>query len=270
MCQKVTLQLKSKDFSLPWEQLWTQVIRQLQVPAHFGHNLDALFDVLTDPSSNFLFQVPAYLPPKTEEKARALYQCILDAKEENPFMSVEFEKHPAIEVMEQRYSCRAFEKKPLSPTALEALKIACLTAPTARNRQELHFSFLQNQDRINELSLLINPDRQLNHDSDHVFYEAPLLILIHSPYEDDGQPMTYADIDAGIASQNIGLAATALGLGSCIIGRVRPLNENPEQLELFGVPKTHYLSLAMIVGEIAPKGVKAPHTLNFDLIQEVE
>lgn len=151
-------------------------------------------------------------------------------------------------LMASRRSCRNFNKKPVGPEVIDDLISAASTAPTGSNAQSNQYIVLtgENVDKMcglvsgfyKQLNLLsrIAPLRFLVKDladyhrdyyefikvrlterkksgKDIFFHGAQALIIITT-----GSDATTPVEDASIASQNIMLAAHALGLGSCFIG----------------------------------------------------
>ncbi|NLO35344.1 MAG: hypothetical protein GX112_03185 [Clostridiaceae bacterium] len=129
-----------------------------------------------------------------------------------------------LQAISNRRSIRSFAAAPLKQEEIDALIVAALASPTAMNRQLWEFRFITSQSLIeamNEAALShfrsIGDQAALDriaarHAS--IFYGAPLLVVIAIP-ADAGR---YAAIDAGIAVENLAIAAQSLGLGSCIIG----------------------------------------------------
>lgn len=97
--------------------------------------------------------------------------------------------------------------KPIEPEKIDQVLDAARLAPSARNLQPWHFVLVQG-DAIDELVTGAFPD------SNQVMKEAPLLIVICAKEDDDvtvdGKP--YYLFDAGLAVENLLLAATDLGL----------------------------------------------------------
>lgn len=137
-----------------------------------------------------------------------------------------------------RRSTRAFLSTPVGAEEIRALEEAALAAPTGMNRQELRFTFITDKELIDRIDRVCretlaaaeggreNLARLRERGADSVFYGAPLLILI------SGRQTGWEKVDAGIAAQNLTLAAESLGLGSCIIGMIRNVfrGENPMNL----------------------------------------
>ena len=140
---------------------------------------------------------------------------------------MDLSKNQVLEVIDARRSIRKFEKTAISEDEIKALEMAALTAPTAMNRRELRFTFLHGEEKISALHEEVaaimaeseggraSLERLEERGAENVFYGAPLVILI------SGKETTWTSLDAGIAVQNLALAAESLGLGSCIIGMIR-------------------------------------------------
>jgi nitroreductase len=80
------------------------------------------------------------------------------------------------------------------------------------------------------------------------FYHAPLNIII-SYKRDEG----HAFLDGSAAMENILLAATDLGLGSCWINQIRNVCDEPAVRKLltqFGVPEDHIVIGSAAIGYI--------------------
>ncbi|MDD7400963.1 MAG: nitroreductase family protein [Eubacteriales bacterium] len=180
-----------------------------------------------------------------------------------------------LSAQQNRFSTRKFQDKVLSNFELETLETAALNAPTAMNRQELRFAFIQRQDILSRLDEKVRQEMEANNPeayrsflqrmaergSDSVFYGAPLVIVI------TGSPDSYSPVNAGIAVQNLALAAEALGLGSCIIGMIRDCfkAQDPDNcLDLIGAEKGNIFHIAIAIGYKAED--KTPHSYDYDHI----
>ncbi len=123
-----------------------------------------------------------------------------------------------LEAIATRRSVRAYEEgKQLTKEQLDAILKAFLEAPTARNRQEIRAIVMQDAAEINALN---DAFMTYNRNSGRPFargntfhYNAPTFIILVAPRD-----FSYSEIDAGIAVENMALAATSLGLGNVIIG----------------------------------------------------
>lgn len=139
-----------------------------------------------------------------------------------------------IETMLARSSIRAYTDEKLTDEELVLLKKAALSAPTAMNRNDQRFVFVTDGAVISKVEQEVIAGVKAKGDTvflerilsrgGKVAYDAPLLVMIF------GKPSRYAGIDAGIAVQNLALAAKSLELGSVILAcRVSPLKAPARQ-----------------------------------------
>ncbi len=169
-----------------------------------------------------------------------------------------------LQAIRDRRSIRKYDPAPLLAEQLDALVEAALAAPTARDRQLWHFSFVTDPAVIAAVSdagletLRKNGDQasldRLAQRGGGLFYEAPLVVFLSFP--DDG----YRGLDCGIAAENLALAAQSMGLGSCIIAMARFAfdgDRGAELSRLVGFPEGHSFVIAVAVG--APATSKEPH-----------
>ncbi|MDO4466220.1 MAG: nitroreductase family protein [Bacillota bacterium] len=165
-------------------------------------------------------------------------------------------KNQVLETIQQRSSTRAYTKEELTNEQVQALVNAALQAPTARNNQELFFSVANtNSDVIQEMNAEMNAARGVEDPEKTFFYNAPLLILISAR-----ENVTFEGVDAGIAVQSIALAAQSMGLGSVIIGCVKPLLKGERKAyynDKLGVPEEYSFEIAIAIGHI--ESTKVPH-----------
>lgn len=163
-----------------------------------------------------------------------------------------------LKAIQDRRSTRGFSDVQLTDAELQALVDAALAAPTARNAQSWHFSVVQNQELLDAFcreaaermrnSMPAGSRGRFDSDSYHLFYHAPTVIFISRPEECAN---SFADIDCGIACENIAIAAQGLGLGSVIIGLAKDLflSERGEYYNrAFGFPEGYRFAIAIVVG----------------------
>ena len=74
------------------EELYDQLTRQLNLPAYFGRNLDALFDLLTEVSepTEIHFEHTVEMEASLGSYAMALRSTLLDAQHENKNLIINF------------------------------------------------------------------------------------------------------------------------------------------------------------------------------------
>ncbi len=161
-----------------------------------------------------------------------------------------------LKAMEQRSSTRGYTKQGLTDEELEVLLRAGLQAPTAANRQEVHISVVQGDDPLlAEIEEAKNAGRGIQDAASNFYYGAPIVLMLSA---DEG--FYWSPLDAGIAVENIALAAEGLGLGSLIIGCIKDAMSG-EKKEYFAkalrFPEGYRFEIAIAVGHKAVE--KAPH-----------
>ncbi len=121
------------------------------------------------------------------------------------------------EVIEKRYSVRAYKRNPVEESKLEKVLEAARLAPTASNRQPFRFIVVHTSGRETELRRIYRSAW---------FVQAPLIICGCAIAREawirmDGK--NYCDVDLTIAMDHLILAATGLGLGTCWIAAFDPV-----------------------------------------------
>ena len=125
-----------------------------------------------------------------------------------------------------RRSTRAFARKSVTKSILESLVDSAIQAPSARNEQPLEFVIIQNTPLLNQISeaskahlraiehasLALHPNDALSDPNFHIFYHAPVLVVISA------KTGGWAVENAALAAENFMLAAYEQGLGTCWIG----------------------------------------------------
>lgn len=162
-----------------------------------------------------------------------------------------------IEVIEKRSSTRGYTKEPLTDEELTALIQAGLQAPTAVNKQEIHFTVLKGDHPIlKEIEEEKNRLRDISAPEHNFYYEAPTIIVLSADRD-----LRWSFLDAGIAVENMALAAEGMGLGNLIIGCIYDALRG-EKEEYFAkalrFPENYEFEVAIAVGHKAM--VKEPHT----------
>ena len=122
------------------------------------------------------------------------------------------------ELIETRYSVRAYKPDPVEDEVLNQVLEAARLAPTAANRQPFQLIVIPTAGREAELKRIYNRDW---------FAQAPLVICACGipaqgwiRREDD---KNYTEVDVAIVMDHLILAATSLGLGTCWIAAFDPM-----------------------------------------------
>ena len=169
-----------------------------------------------------------------------------------------------LKTINDRYSCRDFSSEPLSGEEIKALTTAALASPSAMNKMPWHIIVVTDKALIEEMdtesmAILAAMDdkgmyNRMKERGGKLFYNAPCMIFIA------GDGSEYSQLDCGIVSQNIALAAHSLGLGSVICAMARiPLdgakgNDFKNRLKF---PEGYSFGMSVCIGKA--KSGKAPH-----------
>ncbi len=171
-----------------------------------------------------------------------------------------------------RRSVRSYAEQPVTRATLHTLLEAAVRAPTALHREPWAFVVVQDRPLLQRLSdrakpLFLEEASRSGHALEafsqpdfNVFYDAGTLVIICARHNE-----LLADADCWLAAENLLLAATALELGSCVIGAaLSALNLAEIKAEL-GIPPEFSAVVPIIVGysrgEITRTLRKKPHVL---------
>src|SRR5512146_2109166 len=144
-----------------------------------------------------------------------------------------------------RHSVRSYSPTPIDGATIQTLLDAAVHAPTAMHEEPWAFVVVQDQALLQRLSDLAKPvfveevrhrnAHGTSHSFDHfmrpdfnIFHGADTLIIICA------KPLgQFVAADCWLAAENLMLAASALGLGSCVIGSaISTLNIRKVEIEL--------------------------------------
>ena len=190
-----------------------------------------------------------------------------------------------LEAIKTRYSCRAFSDRIPSDTDLQTIAKAALAAPSAMNIQPWRVIIVKNRKLLDELeaegmkSLAALPDKssynRIMERGGKVYYNTPcqMLVAVEKKSSMASASRCWGDIDCGIITQNIALAATALGINSLICGLIS-FSFSEEKGEYFkkkfGFSDGYEIGLSVLLGYAEETGVKPPHELDLKKISIVE
>ena len=151
------------------------------------------------------------------------------------------------EILNLRYSCRAYDSRPVSEGDLTAICEAARLAPSACNSQTWRFVVVRDRNLISRVcDEAMRPVIR-----NQWMKEAPVLIVGCSKLDilanKIGSAVTgieYYQIDLGIAMEHMVLKATDLGLGTCWIGWFKA-----EKIkEILGIPGSIRVTALLTVG----------------------
>ncbi len=161
-----------------------------------------------------------------------------------------------MKVIDERNSVRKYSDKAVPADVCRALVEAGLKAPTAANKQEIHITAVGKDDPVQkEIQNDLNPNAE-----NSFFYNAPVTLYL-SGKED----FKWSPVDAGIAVENIHLAAQAMGLGSVILGCMEAVlngEKKGEYAKKLCFPEGYKYQVAIAFGYA--EATKEPHAFDFD------
>ena len=139
------------------------------------------------------------------------------------------------EAIQKRKSIRAYEKTPVPEETVKKILDAARLAPSANNRQPWHFIVVTGSEKRENLSMGVFAK---------FLAETPVVIVACG---DTKASPKWCSIDVSIAMENMVLAATAEGLGTCWVGsfdenQVKALLKIPENLEVVALLAVGYAS----------------------------
>lgn len=181
-----------------------------------------------------------------------------------------------LKVLLERRSCRSYDReKAIKEDDLFQILKAAAYAPSAMNTQAWHFTAVTHAEKLEKLNRAVYEQmdeatrtRISGRAADgtfHFFYHAPALIIVSC--NPDASP--YPEADCACALQNLFLAATSLGLGSCWINQLTHNSFEPivrAVLDELGVPPQNKVYGCAALGYAAaasPMKDRAPHTVNW-------
>ena len=143
----------------------------------------------------------------------------------------------AIEAILTRRSIRQFTAQPVTDEAVRELLRAAMYAPSARNSRSWHFVVIADRQLLDAVPNF--------HPYSSMIRQAPLAILVCG--DDKIEPRSaYWVENCSAATQNILLAAHAMGLGSVWLG-IYPNDDRVEGMRRLTHVPEHVIPMALIV-----------------------
>lgn len=177
-----------------------------------------------------------------------------------------------LKTIRNRYSCRSFTGEAIAQEEIEAIALAGVQAPSAMNEQPWEIIVIKDKDLIDEMDVATMEMLSKQEDKSiytrimlrggKIFYNAPCMYVV---VKKEG-----TDLDCGIVTENIALAASSLGLGNVICGLAR-LAFTTEKGETFKekiIPEGYEFGMSILVGYAAnSKGT--PHEVDLSKIKYI-
>jgi nitroreductase len=156
----------------------------------------------------------------------------------------------ALDVIFTRRSIRAYTGRKVDHATLRSLLDAAVQAPTMHAEPWI-FVVVQDDAVLRRYSDLAkaaciaevehNPELHDPHFS--MFYDAGTLVVIYGNTKG-----RFVAADCWLAAQNLMLAASALGLGTCLVGSAVSTLDSPEAKLEFGLPPGAFAVVPIVVG----------------------
>lgn len=174
-------------------------------------------------------------------------------------------KNAAIETIMTRTSIRSFTDQAVADETIETLLRAGMAAPTAVNLQPWHFVVVNERAKLDELA-------GSNRHGD-MLRQAPLAIVVCGNMEKamQGPGQAFWIQDCSAATENILLAAHALGLGAVWTG-CYPIEERVATVsEVLGLPETIVPLCVIVMGypneNPQPKDKWKPENVSYNMFK---
>lgn len=167
-------------------------------------------------------------------------------------------KNETFQTILKRRSVRAFRPEPPTQEELELILEAGRNAPSAMNQQAWHFTVIRDQALLRKLetacksAFLESTIEYLREiaaqESFSVFYHAPMIVIVTAD-----RTAIAPQYDSTLAMENMLLAATSLGIGSCWTHAVMMFHASERGKEIFrelGIdfPENHEPYAAAVFG----------------------
>ncbi len=151
-------------------------------------------------------------------------------------------QYPIHELLQRRWSPRAFSDQSVSPEHVRSLLEAARWAPSSNNEQPWNFVVATKQDQA-DYERLLSCLRNTNQLWARL---APVLAMSIAKlvFTDGGEPNRHAFHDVGVAVENLVVQATALGL---MVHQMAGIYPNKVR-ELYGIPTEYDVVAAIAIG----------------------
>lgn len=161
-----------------------------------------------------------------------------------------------------RTSVRKFTDEKVKPCCVQKMLRAAMAAPTAVNKQPWHFVVVDDKEVLNQLAGQGRGGDMLRN--------APLAIVVCGDMSKalEGKGQEYWIQDTSAATENLLLAAHAMGLGAVWTGQWPMENRYPVTQRVLGLPETVIPLCTVIIGHPAenptPKDKWKPENVSYN------
>lgn len=161
-----------------------------------------------------------------------------------------------VETILKRRSVRSYKPEQIDEKQLDTIIQCGVNAPSALNRQSWEVRVIQNADLLNRINSrfvenakgksLQGSAAKAQEEGFSVFHGAPTLIIVA---KDKSNP--YSAVDCGLLAENILLSAESMNIGTCTIGNMASILNDPNSTDLLSelhLPDTHEVVFGISVG----------------------
>ena len=169
------------------------------------------------------------------------------------YLVTELQKNGVVEAIESRRSIRAYKDTPVEREKLQLLAEYGVKAPSAMNKQEWELRIVDSKEWIDNCTAAYmkavegtgKADYMKGPNFKNIFRNGSAVIFVAAP---EGK---FAGENVGCLAQNIMLAATEMGLGTCFLGSIQMIFAEPAMAEYeksLGFSDGYKLRYALAVG----------------------
>jgi len=161
-----------------------------------------------------------------------------------------------VETILNRRSIRSYKPEQIKQEQLDTIMQCAINAPSALNKQSWEVRVIQNADLLNRINSsfvekakgksLQGSAARAQEPGFSVFHGSPTLIIVG---KDKNNP--YSAVDCGMLAQNILLSAESMNIGTCVIGNMASILNDPDAKEFLteiGIPDTHDVIFGIAIG----------------------
>lgn len=166
------------------------------------------------------------------------------------------QKNTVVESIMNRRSIRSYKPEQIQQAQLDTIIQCGINAPSALNKQSWEVRVIQNADLLNRINSrfveqakgksLQGSAARAQQPGFSVFHGAPTLIIVA---KDKSNP--YSGVDCGLFAQNVLLSAESMNIGTCVIGNMASILNNPDNKDLLAelnIPDTHEVIFGIATG----------------------
>lgn len=171
-------------------------------------------------------------------------------------VSMESKKNAVVEAIMNRRSIRAYKPEQIDQAQLDTIIQCGINAPSALNKQSWEVRVIQNADLLAAINnrfvekakgkTLQGSAAKAQEPGFSVFHGAPTLIIVARDKSN-----SYSAVDCGLFAQNILLSAQSMNIGTCVIGNMASILNDPgskEFLEAMQMPDSYEVVFGIAIG----------------------